>query len=140
MSNATIISNLETLLEAVEAQPEALFALCAWKQESECGTILCVAGLACTMPEFQAQGMRWNKYDTPSVNGVSVWNDAGDELFGCNSMKELFHSHASGLLDATLGFDTKYDEYGDLISVGCTDKELAIARLKHRIATYKENM
>ena len=135
--NVQVIENLEALLTAVEAHPESLFDLGTWKREADCGTLFCVAGLACTLPKFQELGLVWNKYDVPTFNGSSMWDDGGDELFGPNSMNELFHASGSGTLDTKLGLDYEEDEtYGD-ITMDCTDKELAIARLKHRIAIYK---
>jgi len=133
--NQEIIANLEHLLAAVEAQPETLFKLSHWKREESCGTIFCVAGLACALPRFQELGMAWNEYDVPTCNGVSMWEAGGDELFGPRSMDELFHSSGNGSLDTQLGLQWNVEE-GE-ITMECSDKELAIARLKHRIANYK---
>ena len=131
-----IIENLEVLLAAVEAQPENLFDLGSWRTETPCGTNFCVAGLACSMPRFQAAGMRWTTYDVPQYNGIDMRDDGGDELFGANSMPELFRFAGGGRLDKELGLDYGYDDYDD-VHMYCTDKELAVARLKNRIATYK---
>lgn len=125
MSNQAIIENLEALLAAVEAQPERLFNLDNFRMERPCGTLFCVAGLAANMPRFQALGMVWD--GDPSLNGTSVWDGGGDPLFGPNSMSELFQYAGGGGLDEDLGWDK------------LTHKQLAIARLKYRIAEYKAN-
>lgn len=139
-----IIDNLEALLTAVKAQPENLFDLDAWMMETSCGTAFCVAGLAASMPRFKALGMSWNENEWPMYGGKDMWDGGGDALFGERSMRELFEPANSGTFDFDLGLpaeeDDEDDGYGSYTVLKCTDKELAIARLEHRIATYKESL
>lgn len=136
---ATQIDNLEALLTAVKAQPEHLFNLNYWRQEEPCGTLFCVAGLAASMPKFQALGLNWSKHGDPTFNGISMWNRGGDVLFGDDSMNELFATSGQGHNDCGLGLDYEDDENDDPI-MECTDKELAIARIEDRITTYKAKL
>lgn len=136
---ATQIENLEALLTAVQSHPEALFNLNYWRQEEPCGTLFCVAGLAATMPKFQALGLNWSKNGDPTFNGVNMWQGGGDELFGNDSMHELFATSGEGYIDRDLDLEYEEDEYGDPV-MDCTDKELAVARIKDRITTYKAKL
>lgn len=144
MSNATIVSNLEALLAAVEAQPESQFDLSYFRHDSEdenvCGTLFCTVGLACTMPRFQAEGYELiatpKNYDPGKftyhveVHGTDVRDsDASDAAFGTGAWFSLFTPAGDGLFDTDLGYKVSGDDYeGNM-----TDKELAILRLKKQI-------
>ncbi len=54
-------------------------------------------------------------------------------------MNELFKCSGEGSVDRYLGLPFTHDEYGYL-QMECTDKELAVTRLEHRIATYKAEL
>lgn len=142
-----IKQNLEILLAAVEAQPETLFDLDAFRQDEPCGTLYCTAGLAATLPYFQCLGLKLDDtcvWTEVTGKGVDVIDGGGDYLFGENSWYNLFTPPGEGRLDALVGY--KYE--GELVgkhSSGCgiykpnmSDKELAIARLKEQIGQYSD--
>ncbi len=147
-----IIENLQALLVAVEAQPESQFNLSFFKQDADktdgevCGTLFCTVGLACTMPRFQALGFALKAYPMhwkpgsfsyfAEVNGVDVLGTkSSDAAFGANAYHELFEPAGDGSLDAELGYAI-FNEYEETQTATHTHKQLAILRLKHRIATY----
>lgn len=142
-TNQEIINNLETLLAAVEAQPESQFNLSHFKVEEPCGSLFCTVGLACTMPEFKAMGYElvptggnWNGSPTyrAHVNHEDVVeSDVCDPAFGDEAYQRLFRPAGGGWIDDDLGYDIDYSEN----TATMTDKELAIARLNHQIAAYK---
>lgn len=143
MSNQAIIDNLEALLAEVKLQPESTFDLSVFKKETECGTIFCAVGLACTMPRFQEMGFEFRAcegvYRTnyfTEINGEDVM-DAGvaDPYFGGNAFRELFSPAGDGRLDGDLNYYEEDDETGEPTM---TDKELIIARLEYKIAQYKK--
>lgn len=133
MTKELILSNLRLLRSAVEAQPEKLFDLSNYKQESKCGTLFCTAGLAATMPEFQEQGMGfrplpaapWKCIVTIGDEDIDDWGVAAP-LFGDKAWDACFAGRADGLFD---------DEYpGDLYGGSfVTDKQLALWRLDAQI-------
>jgi hypothetical protein len=144
MSNAIIVANLEALLAAVEAQPETLFDLSFFRNETECGSNFCAVGLACTMPEFQAMGFNLrataNDYSRDGfsyraeINGaLAMWNNRTDFAFGTDSYQRCFEPANEGSLDNELGYE--FDR--DTDTANMTDKELAVARLKKQIAILK---
>jgi len=140
----SITSNLETLLAAVEAQPEDNFDLSHFRQDTACGTNFCTLGLACTMPKFREMGFslreELNTF-APSgfsyhaqVNGLSaMWGNRTDFAFGTNSYERLFEPADDGNLDEELGYEFDYDTD----TANMSDKELAIARLKKQIELMK---
>lgn len=141
MSNQTILTNLEVLLAAVKSQPEALFNLSSYRNDTECGTMFCTAGLAATLPHFNAQKMRWgvDAFDDPTVliGSGSVGDDEKtDPLFGQNSWYNLFSTFGSGSRDEDLG---AVNDIGERVG-GYTHKELAILRIEAQIETVKGEM
>ncbi len=138
MNKQLITTNLQTLLAAVEAQPEQNFNLTRYKDEdSACGTLFCTAGLAATLPTFQEQGLSLVEVDSFSrrkrymvlVNGYDVDETYDtDAIFGSDAWSNLFATFGHGCRDD--GFITK-DENGDSIQ---THKELAILRIKAQLA------
>lgn len=133
-----IKQNLESLIVAVEAQPEEKFDLDRYKQETDCGTAFCTAGLASTMPEFQAQGLNYQKIPNTErgmvyVGTLSIWyRGVSDPMFGPDSFTRLFEPAGVGALDGLLG----YDDEGETPNM--TDKELALARLRNQLQTINE--
>lgn len=49
---------LKTLADFLLTVPEKQFDIEIWHRENECGTVACAAGWACTIPEFNAAGLR----------------------------------------------------------------------------------
>lgn len=135
-----VVTNLETLLAAVEAQPDEQFNLSDYSNETECGTMYCTAGLAATLPHFNAQGMYWGlgMYGGPEVkvgNGTVNDDDETDQRFGLDAWYILFASYGFGKLDKELGAYAPEDAYQRTRLL--KDKELAIARLKAQIKFIK---
>ena len=145
MSKEIILSNLRLLRSAVEAQPEQLFDLARFKKEEPCGTLFCTAGLAASMPEFQAQGMHFESQAHPLFRSSSarwrvkigesyLWDEGGDtststdNLFGEESSNTLFTERYEGACDA----DILRDDDGGAIP-GISDKQLALMRLDVQI-------
>jgi hypothetical protein len=131
-----IISNLETLLEAVKAFPESNLDLGQYKHYREdCGTLFCTAGLAASMHEFNAQGVTFSG-DFVRVNGE--WPDETsdtNDIFGHGAWKVLFAPHGCGSADKELGaVEVMYKSSTKAMS----DKALAIARLEYQLDIYKE--
>jgi len=146
----SIIKNLETLLEAVKAQPEKQFDLSVFRQDTPCGTNFCTLGLACSMPWFQEQGYSFvpspfgDGYFISSYQGQDVRDNLRmvDGTFGEVAFGYLFKPAGDGDSDEALGYESSY-VYDDATGVGdlkanMTDKALAIARLELRIAQLKE--
>ena len=136
-----ILENLEVLRAAVIAEPEALFDLHAFARITDCGTLHCTLGLACTMSYFKEQGLRFNEFSffSPRMEGENHTTARSfDKLFGEFSYDRLFTSAGCGTRDKELGFERNYFLYR--IGQSMTDKELAIARLDAAIATYKEEV
>lgn len=141
-----IINNLQTLLEAVKAQPETLFDLSMYTQKQECGTLYCTAGLAATMPYFQAQGM---EIKGNGHGGIFVYIGGGfitetertAEMFGADPWDRLFATYGHGDFDSY--FDPEYTDYledddaYDAPEKAMSDKTLAIARLERQLAIYQ---
>lgn len=125
MNKQLILRNLKTLHAAVEQQPEALFDLSAYKQELSCGTLFCSAGLAASMPVFQAQGMgmdRDGQRFVVTVYGVDILYAHGiDKLFGEEAWDNCFATGDEGYRDsdAPLG--------------ALKDKQLALWRLEKQM-------
>ena len=138
MNKQLIITNLQTLLAAVEAQPEQNFNLTRYKDEdSACGTLFCTAGLAATLPTFQEQGLSLVEIDSYSrvkhymvfVNGDEVDDtEETDKIFGPDAWWNLFPTFRNGYRDVEF---VTYDVNGDSIQ---THKELAIFRIKAQLA------
>lgn len=155
MNNTTVVDNLEALLAAVEAQPETLFDLSSFRKDTSCGSNFCTAGLACTLPRFQALGFKLEvtgeRYGgglmyTAKVGGLGVYqsvngeDDYGDEeadvadfALGEGAWQNLFKMSGDGALDAELGYYYNWESN----TANMTDKELAIARLKEQIELVK---
>lgn len=137
MNKQLITTNLQTLLAAVEAFPEAQFNLSAYRQESpECGTLFCVAGLAATLPHFNEQGMYlsysevWDDWTVRMRGGVTTVGDdeSTEELFGQEAWYNLFATYGSGNRDLKLGAYAA-DRWTRTLS----HKELAIKRIQAQI-------
>lgn len=134
----TPIENIEILIEAVTAQPEELFDLSKYKREESCGTLFCTLGLAATLPEFQAQGLKifqcGDAFDV-TINDVHAWYEGiAEPVFGPNAFIRLFEPADCGTMDAVLGYDRGWS-YG---SPNMTDKELALKRLNRQLSILKE--
>lgn len=142
-TKAAQLDNLEVLLAAVQAQPETLFDLSKYQQKTTCGTMFCTAGLATTLPHFQALGFTMatgpSSYSDRPFTGVKVganWIfDRGvvSKHFGA-VFDDLFSPAGCSDTDDDLGY--LYDS--DSCVANMTDKELAVARLKRQIAKLKE--
>lgn len=130
------LENLHVLRDAVAAEPEHLFGLATYEDHTHCGTLHCTAGLAATMPYFQAMGLHLVD-GTPRIPG-----DPGDQFLAQFALNTLFKAHpehdpkedvdvfdylfaeaGAGLWDRTLR-----EDLGDV-----SDKELALARLDKAI-------
>lgn len=122
------LANLFTLLGAVQAQPEEAFNLSSYCEKRTCGTLFCTAGLAATLPHFQAQGMALATipYGTGfmvEVNGDDVdETEDTNELFGDDAWANLFAARGDGSRD--YDFDLNY---------AMTDKQLAVKRIEAQI-------
>ena len=134
MSNK-ILENLEVLRAAVAAEPTELLDLNAFQYQADCGTLHCVLGLACTMPYFNEQGLRFGECNDPIMCGSKSQDYfdqthiySFDKLFGGDSWIKLFSTAGNGWHDGKFGF-TRRD---------MTDKELALKRLDAAIASHKE--
>ena len=139
MSNETIITNLEVLLAAVEAYPENNLNLSSYKcDDSVCGTLYCVAGLAATLPHFNAQGMYFEDdgeihMDDEGGDGHVGRDSCTDPLFGPEAWYNLFATYGGGNRDEELGAFTDSSRFERAM----TDKQLAVARLKAQIEAVK---
>lgn len=135
MSNK-ILENLEVLRAAVAAEPTELFDLQAYQRETDCGTLHCTLGLACTMPYFNEQGLRFDTCDIPVMdeNFGNIIIHNFDILFGEGSYGKLFTSAGYGMCDEQLGYVWSYDP--DNLQ-NMTDKELALKRLDAEIDRHK---
>lgn len=135
-----IITNLETLLAAVEVQPEGLFDLSMFKQDSSCGTLFCTIGVAACLPHFQAQGLEFgrvqgNNKEVVLINGYAAYNrGVADPIFGPNAFDHLFEPAGLGGFDGDEDID--YDDYSDDMP-NMSDKTLAIARIEKQIQLVK---
>lgn len=105
-----------------------------------CGTIMCAAGHLCSLPEFAAQGMHL----TLRLDGqwaLSAPDRKLDRLFGKDSFSYLFSPFLAGEVDETLltelrpglnwGYGPDARQRGNEPGL---QKELALARIDHRIA------
>lgn len=130
-------TNLEILLAAVHNTPEANFDLDNFRQDTPCGTLFCTVGIACTLPRFEAMGFRLvpiptfgelppDTYRAYVGDAPVAFTPATDEAFGEDAYRHLFSV-------AGTNFDRDYIGYDD---DEMTDKELAIARLRYRLATW----
>lgn len=144
MNKELVLSNLRLLRNAVEKQPEQLFDLEQFKKEEPCGTLFCTAGLAASMPEFKAQGMRFESEAHPlvpsppwwrvKIGDSYLWDDEydtstnADKLFGEDSSNTLFTERSEGACDADLLCDDDGDAIPDI-----SDKQLALMRLDVQI-------
>ena len=139
-----IVRNLEILKAAVEAQPEKLFDLRAFKREASCGTLFCTAGLAATMPEFIEQGLELaalgDGWWAVEVDGVGIDESAKSHtIFGSNSFANLFDARDCGAMDDSHPDSYTDGLYGTTIHSSVTDKQLAIWRLEQQIAAELAN-
>lgn len=69
-----------------------------------CGTKACAVGLACLLPKFQEQGLRFDPVmKSPTFQGLSHW-DAVESFFGLTHGEALYlfasHSYPIGLAEA----------------------------------------
>lgn len=140
--NQSIINNLEILSAAVEAQPEPMFNLRRFKNETECGTLFCTVGLATTIPHFQELGFKmveeYPKWFMVQVGDDAIYDEGvSEEYFGEEAFARLFEPAGQGYLDNKLGY-IDHDEDCDTIPPNMTDKELALARLRLQIKVLKE--
>lgn len=73
---------LETLADFLDTVDQTKFNLAVWyvgfvpedftaDAFSGCGTVACAFGWACTIPEFQAAGLRMNPMGEPSLDGAT---------------------------------------------------------------------
>lgn len=113
----TIRENLQELIRLVTEQPEQLLDLSRFRNETECGTIYCVAGLACTSAHFRSLGWYWchSFGDYPSIGkGRHIGEDPVlDEQCGPWAWDYIFCVRKLG-------------ETG-------TDKEIALKRLNEQL-------
>lgn len=142
MSKTKILENLKLLHSAVLSQPESHFGLAQFKQEEPCGTLFCTAGLAATMPEFQAQGVELVGTPTPSLYGTKTWWQVlingeplwdvdeyiapADDLFGDAAADNCFSERWESPYDEAV-----LAEWEDSRDV--SDKQLALYRLERQI-------
>jgi hypothetical protein len=136
MNNDLVIKNLQTLHDQIALQPVDLFSLDVYKRDEPCGTIFCAVGLAASMPYFIEQGFGFRQEDNWSIATIhDVDVDASatlDIVFGTEAFQYLFEPSGLGWNDEDLG----YDDNG--YTPNMTDKELALARLNHRIEELKK--
>lgn len=147
---AAQVENLETLLAAVEAQPEQNFNLSYFREDDNvCGTLFCTVGLACTMPVFQRQGFELIEKKLECFTGRSVYyvevngqdvrdTGAADTSFGADAYNELFSTAGDSNIDELVGYKSIWKDDTEEYVTNMTHKELAVARLKYRIAQLKE--
>lgn len=55
------------LAEFLDELPEYMLDMSRWTKD--CGTASCALGWACTIPEFRAEGLTLDRFDTPSFDG-----------------------------------------------------------------------
>lgn len=135
----TIRENLLALRAGVEAHPEELLDLAAYKQRNSCGTLYCTFGLATTLPHFRELGMY---IDGNEAHGHSIhlqgegeegsrFADWPDRLFGEDAYDRLFQVQDAGEFDRTENEDGLLDKNPRL-----TGKQLALARIDKQLENY----
>lgn len=110
----------------------AKFDLGTWMQypadespQINCGTVVCAVGLACILPELQAEGLSWvlNHVVEKGAKSMSVGHPVYDGLSSFDAVVEFFKMR---LDDAEyLFYDTNYKKEG-LPTIGAA-AELAVA-------------
>jgi hypothetical protein len=131
-----VVMNLERLIAAVKIQPEALFDLRSFRETKDCGTQFCTAGLACTLPEFNAQGLRWTG-TIVKMDGRYLDDDESSihKVFGTSAWENLFSMRDIGNLDTS---HPNYNEEDGVVGSATTDKSLALWRLDWQLNAYKD--
>lgn len=143
-----ILANIDKAISILEAIPEKKIDLKRYKVEEPCGTIACAVGWCASDPHFIAQGMRLTRNGDPDGFQPFLLAKAGsislveavmymDELFGGDDTFDcLFAEYGNGVYDADLlGVDEPQEcNWGGEDAKPMTDKELAIARLRHHRA------
>ena len=141
--NNKILENLEVLRAAVAAEPTDLLDLNTFQCKADCGTLHCVLGLACTLPYFNEQGLRFDEDNNPILCGSGEADPVEasfmhiysfDKLFGDDSWGNLFGMAGYGLRDGMLGYGRRNN------AQSMTHKELALKRLDAEIDRHKEGV
>jgi len=124
------IERLKTLRDVIAATPDEVVDLDRWQLTKDCGTIACILGWACEVPEFQAAGLKLVPHQGNPARWVPEYDlmyrefRAGAKFFGLSSdtARLLFGQRAADL-------DTENKRTGDVR----TDREVALDRLDHLI-------
>ena len=97
------IQRLQTLAAFLRTVPQEHFDLHSWRSSEgyeyasdddlttlQCGTTACAVGWACSLPEFQAQGLAWGT-DSLSYTGYPVYKfSEGGDAEGWEAVEEFF--------------------------------------------------
>jgi hypothetical protein len=81
------------LADFLDALPRESFNLATWFRETDCGTVACAAGWACTIPAFKRAGLRIAKSESPhhAPQVIPTLTDAaGETYFGFDACAEFF--------------------------------------------------
>jgi len=117
---------LKTLRDVIAATPDDYVDLSWWQQSGDCGTIACMLGWACEVPEFQAAGLRMEHYpgygDAFPTLDQKFGYEAGAAFFGLD-----YADSAMLFCGRGCRFSTENDDR--------TDKQVALDRLDH-LLTY----
>lgn len=136
----TPIENCKLLRAAVAAEPGHKLNLDVY--QSHCGTLHCMAGLATTMPEFQAQGLGFEAHPSFALGGQLTLDGTPIVL---HELQPFFGGSAYLLFDMYgLGYERFCEDFpacyawdgsvlGEQYNI-LTHKELALLRLDYHIA------
>lgn len=116
MVNVDRLKELHSLLLSI---PESHFDLSIWmvgfneadqtfdKLSNECGTSACAIGWACTHPEFNKQGLRYEHSPSFGNSGFPVYGEYED----WEAVRRFFN--ISDMLAETLFIESNYNKYYD---------------------------
>lgn len=149
-----VLANLRALRDAVANEKEDLFDLSAWIDQSPCGTLHCIGGLAPTLPYFRQLGLRaeadgapylpgWDLDETlnilfePWPGAIVIGGDENDEhgLADEVAFSHIFCGYNDGEWDMELR-DAYQNQKLDG-SATMTHKDLALARLDRAIKNWE---
>jgi len=124
------IERLQTLRDVIAATPDEAVELDRWQRESPmCGTIACVLGWACAVPEFKAEGLH---LAPTSTFDKAPWYDGACEYLAGAKFFDMEYYDARKLFSYRgVLWDDDGEGYGH--ADDRTDKQVALDRLDHML-------